>query len=240
MLLSILALFLGLLAGATGLMGFGGYIFGIPSILIGAFQLKKVDKVVKVLGGIALGLGAIGFMETTAALVFVSGLTKGVEEIFGEIPKSKRVAYKICNVGDRIKRGELIFVIEGIYNYYPSYSVEANERGVIVRISVTNASNKEVEISSLYFSIPSPFRIRYPTEYGYDEVKPSTMPPPIPIIITPGRQMSSQSPQSMTDIYPPFPSSGVLLPGRTVRGHLYFDIPLNVKSFQLIYYEKSW
>jgi hypothetical protein len=223
MLLSILALFLGLLAGATGLIGYGGYIFGIPAILIGAFQLRKVDKVVKVLGGIALGLGAIGFMETTAASVFVSLLTKGGEEIFGEIPKSKRVAYKICNVGDRIKRGELIFVIEGIYNYYPSYSVEANERGVIVRISVTNASNKEVEISSLYFSIPSPFRIRYPTTYGYDEVKAEIMLPP-----------------GAPSFYPPFPSSGVLLPGRTIRGHLYFDIPLNVKSFQFIYYEKSW
>jgi hypothetical protein len=129
--------------------------------------------------------------------------------------------------------------IEGIYHYY-YYSEESPEREVVVRINATNISNKGLEISHLYFSIPDFFCIRYPTEYGYDEVKPSTMPPPIPIIITPGRQMSSQSPQSITDIYPPFPSSGVLLPSRTIRGHLYFDIPLNVKSFQFIYYEKSW
>jgi len=76
--ISIFALFLGILAMLVGWMGYGGYIFGLPAIIIGAILYKRHRGTLPLLSVI---FGVIGLAETIAVMhILIPGVKRALEE----------------------------------------------------------------------------------------------------------------------------------------------------------------
>ena len=75
----VIGLILGFLSMLIGWMGYGGYMFGIPAVIIGIILYRKDRGVLPLL---AIIFGAIGLAETVAIMhIFVPTMEKMVEEI---------------------------------------------------------------------------------------------------------------------------------------------------------------
>ena len=226
---SILALILGIIASAIGWMGFGGYICGIPAIILGILAFKG-KTVAKVIGVLALILGVIGAIETTTMYGVITGLKKAVEtptpEKVGEIAspseekgeqpiaEEKKVeGVKIYKIGDKLKIGDVIFTVHSFEQYIPTGEfafVPEGEKLMAVAASFRNVSDKELEISSLPIY---DFYLRYQTEYGYKDAEFSLL--------------ERKKPE--------LPHSGTLAPGKTIRGFETYSAPKDASGFQLVY-----
>jgi len=224
---SILALILGIIASAIGWMGFG-YICGIPAIILGILAFKG-KTIAKVIGVLALILGVIGAIETTAMLGVITGLKKAIEsstpEKVGEVAFSseekreqaiaeekKAEGVKTYKIGDKLKIGDVIFTVHSFEQYTPTEEfvyVPEGKKLMAVEVSFTNVSDKELEISSLPIY---DFYLRYQTEYGYKEAE-----------------------FSLERKKPELPHSGILAPGKTIRGFETYSAPKDASGFQLVY-----
>ena len=77
--IGIIGLILGVLSTLIGWMGYGGYIFGIPAIIVGTVLYRKGMGVLPLL---AIIFGAIGLAETIAvAHIFIPAIERTMEEI---------------------------------------------------------------------------------------------------------------------------------------------------------------
>ncbi len=75
---SIFALFLGVLAMLVGWMGYGGYIFGLPAIAIGVILYKRHGGLLPLLPVI---FGVIGLAETVVVMhILIPGVEEALEE----------------------------------------------------------------------------------------------------------------------------------------------------------------
>jgi len=222
------ALLLGIVAAAIGWMGIGGYLFGIAAIILGILAFKG-KTIAKVIGVLALILGVIGAIETTAMYGVITGVEKAFEtptpekveeatpppEGKGKQPiteEKKAEEVKTYKIGEKLKIGDVIFTVHSFEQYTPTEEfayVPEGKKLMAVEVSFTNASDKELEISSLPIY---EFYLRYQTEYGYKEAE-----------------------FSLEKKKPELPHSGTVAPGKTIRGFETYSVPKNATGFQLVY-----
>jgi hypothetical protein len=69
---AIFALVLGLIAAGIGWAGYGGFIFGIPSLILGVHVISTEFDLSRTLGIIAVIFACLGIIESIGAALFIA------------------------------------------------------------------------------------------------------------------------------------------------------------------------
>jgi hypothetical protein len=145
--ISILAVLLGTIALLIGWMGYGGYMFGIPAILLAIYSYLRGHKI---LAGIAIIFSCIGIAESFAASVFVASLQQSTTP--------KAVSAKIGRTVDidgfdftvnSIKQSDVYIDYSNILNDYKAVSPKPGYKFVEVKITVKSKKKEESLLSKL-------------------------------------------------------------------------------------------
>mgnify|MGYP003878504009 CR=1 FL=1 len=132
----VFALICGVVALLIGWMGYGGYIFGVPAILLGAYRYKKAGGVLPIL---SIVFGSIGAVESfVVGHIVVPAIEKALNETVEELNKSMEKLEE--QLGIKEKTITLPYVIEG-------------EKGLKLRInSITLRKSNLVASNYSYYS----------------------------------------------------------------------------------------
>jgi len=136
--LSILSLILGPLAlfftFAIGWPGYGGYIYGIPALILGILAIKWGSKIWKIIGIIGMIFALVGILNLTAYIL-----------------KEKKT-YKI---GDEIKANDLVLTVYNFKDYVSNESLsvcfpDIEENCIAVEVGVKNIGESSQGVYSVF------------------------------------------------------------------------------------------
>ena len=117
--LSVIGFILALIAAAIGWMGWGGYILGIPAIILVIISLiyRGGSKLILGLSIVTLIFGGIGIAETTGGLIFVSGLEEVSKQTFGPSSVEEGASFNMTNYDLLISNGYPVLKINFNSNF---------------------------------------------------------------------------------------------------------------------------
>jgi len=157
--IEIIALILGLIAFLIGWMGYGGYLFGIPAIVIGFIFYRKYKGIISLLSII---FGCIGLAETIAVMhIFLPSLQYAFNETISELSKEKEITslpYIIqLSEGKKLQISSIEikkvnYVTENISYFTQNFKVYSPREGFtfyIVRYTLKNIGGEKINIFDL-------------------------------------------------------------------------------------------
>jgi hypothetical protein len=215
---AISALVLAIIAAGIGWAGYGGFIFGIPALILGILAVRDAGAS-RTIGIIGIVFACIGIAESVAAAAFIAAVTESTSprEVTGVAGTEVRVDNWGVIVSEPIYTDKF-YECGYIENYYLAFTPTAGYQFALVKMKVINRGVEErspefydakfVTTGGLMYEVKYPFELK--------EINEEYTEPPSPI-------------------YPFLSIMEEVPPGECIEGYLYFEIPSGAKADSLTF-----
>jgi hypothetical protein len=215
---AIPALVLAIIAMAIGWMGYGGFIFGIPALILGILAVRDAGAS-RTVGIIGIVFACIGIAESVAAVAFIAAVTESTSprEVTGAAGTEVRVGNWGVIVSEPIYTSK--FYERGLFfeNDYRAFTPTAGYQFALVKMKVINRGVEENSPDFYDIKLVTTEGLKYESKYGF-ELKSTS-------------ETYAEPPSPLCEhIY-----LSSVLPREYVEGYLYFEIPSGAKADSLTF-----
>jgi len=155
LILGVIAILLGAIALLIGWMGYGGYIFGIPALLLATYSYNRDHKVLGVLG---IVFSVIGIAESFAVMqVLIPTMKQTIEKGFEQL-KPEEIEVRL---GEPVKLNGIVLTVDnvkisdrvteiGFLGFNTTYISRPGYKFVLLYITIENKGNKPESTLEIY------------------------------------------------------------------------------------------